>query len=215
MGWDNNVSALAFSCTSTHANAAVFFSCTATHTSWGGVGWDNNVSALAFSCTSTDTSCYAAVFSHALPHIRDGWGGVGIITSMHLRDTSCYAAVFSHALPHIRHGVGWGGIITSVHLRSHARPHMLRCCVFSCTATHTSWGGVGWDNNVSALAFSCTSTDTSCYAAVFSHALPHIRDGVGWGGDNNVNALCVTRHATLLCFLMHCHTYVMGWGGAG
>ena len=26
------------------------------------------------------------------------------------------------------------------------------------------WGGVGWDNNVNALAFSCTSTDTSCYA---------------------------------------------------
>ena len=66
-------------------------------------------------------------------------------------------------------GVGWGGIITSLHLPSHALPHiryatllcflmhfhtyvMLRCCVFS-----------------------CTSTDTSCYAVVFSHALPHIR----------------------------------------
>ena len=64
-------------------------------------------------------------------------------------------------------GVGWGGIITSL-----ARPHirdatllyallhfihihtyvMLRCCRFSCTSTHTS-----------------------CYAAVGSLALPHIR----------------------------------------
>ena len=45
---------------------------------------------------------------------------------------------------------------------------MLRCCTFSCTCTHTS-----------------------CYAAVRSHALAHI------------------RHATLLYVLMHLHTYVM------
>ena len=49
------------------------------------------------------------------------------------------------------------------------------------------WVGVGWDHNVTALAFSCTSTHTSCYGAVFSHALPHI------------------SYATLLCFLIHFH----------
>ena len=53
-------------------------------------------------------------------------------------------------------GVGWGGIITSMHLHSHALPHIRH---------GVGWGGVvGWDNNVNALAFSCTSTGTSCYA---------------------------------------------------
>ena len=54
-------------------------------------------------------------------------------------------------------------------------------------------GGVGWDNNVIGLAFSCTFTHTSCYyASVRSHALSHI------------------RHATtLLCVLMHFRTYNM------
>ena len=52
-------------------------------------------------------------------------------------------------------------------------------------------GGVGWDNSVIDLAFSCTCTHTSCYPSVRSHALAHI------------------RHAMLLCVLMHLHTYVM------
>ena len=153
------------------------FSCNVTHTHRvGGVGWgwDNNVSALAFSCTSTDTSCYAAVFSHALPHIR--------------------------------HGVGWGGIITSMHLRSHARPQTrhatLLCFLMHCHTYVMGWGGVGWDNNVSALAFSCTFTDASCYAAVFSHALPHIRDGVGWGG------IITSVHLRISCTShRHLHAY--------
>ena len=57
-----------------------------------------------------------------------------------------------------------------------------RACFFA-----WGWVGVGWHHNVTALAFSCTSTHTSCYGAVFSHALPHI------------------SYATLLCFLIHFH----------
>ena len=45
----------------------------------------------------------------------------------------------------------------------------------SCYGQEGGWGGVGWDNNVIGLAFSCTSTHTSYYAAVHSHALSHIR----------------------------------------
>ena len=74
--------------------------------------------------------------------------------------------------------------------------------------------GVGWDNNVIALAFSCISTHTSCYAVVLSHAHPHIRHGVGWGGiitslHLRSHAHPHIRHATLWCCLMHfdaiCH----------
>ena len=49
---------------------------------------------------------------------------------------------------------------------------ILRCCARHVTVLG---GGVGWDNNVIGLAFSCTSTHTSYYAAVRSHALSHIR----------------------------------------
>ena len=58
----------------------------------------------------------------------------------------------------------------------------MRLITFLCTcrnqaATVKRGGGVGvgWDNNVIGLAFSCTSTPTSCYAAVRSHALSQIR----------------------------------------
>jgi hypothetical protein len=47
---------------------------------------------------------------------------------------------------------------------------------------------VGWGESI---AFIGTSTHASCYATVRSLALPHI------------------RHATLLCVLLHFHTYVM------
>ena len=43
-------------------------------------------------------------------------------------------------------GVGWGGV-----------------------------GGVGWDKNVIVVAFSCTCMHMSCYAAVHSQALAHLR----------------------------------------
>ena len=59
------------------------------------------------------------------------------------------------------------------------------CCT-ACTCRNQAatvkrggWGGVGWGwggvGNVIGLAFSCTSTPTSCYAAVRSHALSRIR----------------------------------------
>ena len=53
---------------------------------WGGVGWDNNVIGLAFSCTSTHTSCYAAVRSHALSHIRHATLIGFVATLPHARD---------------------------------------------------------------------------------------------------------------------------------
>ena len=71
--------------------------------------------ACTFSCTCTHTSCYAAVRSHALAHIRHA---TLLYVLMHLHTyvmlrcctfsctcthTSCYAAVRSHALAHIRH----------------------------------------------------------------------------------------------------------------
>ena len=93
------------------------------------------------------------------------------------------------------------------------------------------WGGVGWDINVIALAFSCTYTSTSCYAAVSSAM--HLQTYVlGWGGvgwDIHVIALAFSctytstscyaaacfyalihlRHATQLRVLMHLYMYVM------
>ena len=82
---------------------------------WGGVGWDDSVICCTFSCTCTHTSCYAAVRSHALAHIRHA---TLLYVLMHLHTyvmprcctfsctcthTSCYAAVRSHAFAHIRH----------------------------------------------------------------------------------------------------------------
>ena len=72
-----------------------------------------------FSCTCTHTSCYAAVRSHALAHIRRA---TLLYVLMHLHTyvmlgcctfsctcthTSCYAAVRSHALADRRAGVRW------------------------------------------------------------------------------------------------------------
>ena len=142
-----------------------------------------------FSCTCTHTSCYAAVRSHALAHIRHA--------------TPLYVC---HALAHIRHATL---LYVLMHLHTYV---MLRCCTFSCTCTHTSCYAAVRSHALARIrhdtllyvlmhlhtyvmlrccAFSCTCTHTSCYAAVRSHALAHI------------------RHATLLCVLMHLHTYVM------
>ena len=68
-------------------------------------------------------------------------------------------------------GVGWGGVGLITFLCT--------CRNQAATVKRGRVGrggvGVGWDNNVIGLAFSCTSTPTSCYAAVRSHALSHIR----------------------------------------
>ena len=129
----------------------------------GGVGWDNSVICCTFSCTCTHTSCYAAVRSRALAHIRHA---TLLYVLMHLHTyvmlrcctfsctcthTSCYAAVRSHALAHIRHATL---LYVLMHLHTYV---MLRCCTFSCTCTHTS-----------------------CYAAVRSHALPDRRTCRWW-----------------------------------
>ena len=55
---------------------------------WGGVavGWDNNIIGLGFSCTSKPTSCYAAVRSHALSHIRHATLIGFVATLPHARD---------------------------------------------------------------------------------------------------------------------------------
>ena len=113
-----------------------------------------------FSRTCTHTSCYAAVRSHALAHIRHA---TPLYVFMHLHTyvmlrrctfsrtctyTSCYAAVRSHALAHIRHATP---LYVLMHLHTYV---MLRCCTFSCTCTHTS-----------------------CYAAVRYHTLPDRRFG--------------------------------------
>ena len=184
----------------------------------GGVGWDNSVICCTFSCTCTHTSCYAAVRSHALAHIRHA---TLLYVLMHLHTyvmlrcctfsctcthTSCYAAVRSHALAHIRHATP---LYILMHLHTYV---MLRCCTFSCTCTHTSCYAAVRSHALAHIrhatllyvlmhlhtyvmlrrcTFSCTFTHTSCYAAVRSHALAHI------------------RHATLLYVLMHLHTYVM------
>ena len=178
----------------------------------GGVGWDNSVICCTFSCTCTHTSCYAAVRSHALAHIRHA---TPLYVLMHLHTyvmlrcctfsctcthTSCYAAVRSHALAHIRHATP---LYVLMHLHTYV---MLRCCTFSCTCTHTSCYAAVRSHALAHIrhatllyvlmhlhtyvmlrrcTFSCACTHTSCYAAVRSHALAHI------------------RHATLLYVLMH------------
>ena len=74
-------------------------------------------------------------------------------------------------------GFGGGGVGGDVNVhcdcnhtvRSLALPHMLRCCTFSCTSTHTSCYAAGLhfhtDVMLRCCTFSCTSTHTSCYAA--------------------------------------------------
>ena len=44
------------------------------------------------------------------------------------------------------------------------------------TVKRGGWGGVGWDCNLIGLAFSCTSTHTSCYADWICCYAPHARD---------------------------------------
>ena len=150
-----------------------------------------------FSCTCTHTSCYAAVRSHALAHIRHA---TLLYVLMHLHTyvmlrrctfsctcthTSCYAAVHFHALAHIRHATL---LYVLMHLHTYV---MLRCCTFSCTCTHVMpkllyvLMHLHTYVMLRCCTFSCTCTHTSCYAAVRSHALAHI------------------RHATLLYVLMH------------
>ena len=93
---------------------------------------------------------------------------------------------FCHALPHIRHA-------TLLCFLMHFHTHVM------------GWGGIITSLHLRSHAL----PQTGCYAAVFSHALPHIRHGVG-GIITSLHlrshALPQTRHATLLCFLMHFHT---------
>ena len=137
-----------------------------------------------FSCTCTHTSCYAAVRSHALAHIRHATLLYVLMHShtyvmlrsctfsctcthtscyaavrSHCTHMSCYTAVRSHALAHIRHATL---LYVLMHLHTYI---MLRCCTFS---LHTYV-------MLHCCTFSCTCTHTSCYAAVRSHALAHIR----------------------------------------
>ena len=66
----------------------------------------------------------------------------------------CYATVRSLALPHIRHA-------TLLYVLLHFHTYvMLRYCTFSCTSTRTSC--------YAAVRSLCISTRTSCYAAVRS-----------------------------------------------
>ena len=139
-----------------------------------------------------------------------GWGGK--IASF---------AVRSHALAHIRHATL---LYVLLHLHTYV---MLRCCTFSCTCTHTSCYAAVRCHALAHIrhatllyvlmhlhtyvmlrccTFSCTCTHTSCYAAVRSHALAYIRS---WYAAVRSHALAHIRHATLLCVLMHLHTYVM------
>ena len=137
-------------------------------------------------------TCYAAARSLALPHIRRA-------TLLHCTSThtSCYAAARSLALPHIRHAtllhsfgdvnvrvnltfvvwvLGVGGMLTFIatattqHVLLHFHTYvMLRCCMFSCTSTHTSCYAAALHLHTYVMlrccTFSCTSTHTSCYAA--------------------------------------------------
>ena len=54
-------------------------------------------------------------------------------------------------------GGGWGGV--------GLKTFLCTCRNQAATVKRGGWGGVGvgWDNNVIGLAFSCTSTPTSCY----------------------------------------------------
>ena len=67
-------------------------------------------------------SCYAAVFSHALPHISYA--------------TLLYFLIHFHILPHLCHTIL---LCVLMHFHTYIT---LSCCVFSCTSTYTSWGGV-------------------------------------------------------------------------
>ena len=162
----------------------------------GGVG-DNSVICCTFSCTCTHTSCYAAVRSHALAHIRHA---TLLYVLMHLHTyvmlrcctfsctcthTSCYAAVRSHALAHIRHATP---LYVLMHLHTYV---MLRRCTFSCTCTHTS-----------------------CYAAVRSHALAYIRHAYDMFilGSRRLPTLHLLHHPLLLgLFLVILDLYQNLW----
>ena len=90
-------------------------------------------------------------------------------------------------------GLGWGGVASERHctcVLMHFHTYvMLRCCVFSCTSAHKLCYTAVFSNTLPH-----TSTSMSHYTVVCSHALPHI------------------HHSKLLCFFMHFHIYVMGWG---
>ena len=133
------------------------------------------------SCTCIHTSCYAAVHSHALAHIRHA-----TCTCIH---TSCYAAVRSHALAYIRQATllcvlmylhAYVMLYVLMHLHTYI---ILRRCTFACTCTHTSC--------YAAVRSHALATHPSCYSAVRFHALARI------------------RHATPLYVLMHFQ--IVGW----
>ena len=143
----------------------------------------------SFSFTCTHMSCYAAVRSQALAHIRPA---TLLCVIMHLHTyimlrccafgctcthTSCYAPVLSRALPQMHHATLLC-VLMHLHIR-HAtllcvvmRFHtyvMLRCCALSCACTHKL-----------------------CYAAVHSRAFP-----MRTFCYSAVRALAHIRHATL------------------
>ena len=72
--------------------------------------------------------------------------------------------------------------------------HLQKSSCYSQEGGGVGWGFVGWDNNVIGLAFSCTSTHTSCYAAVRSHALSHLRHATltGFVATLNMLVTCVS-----------------------
>jgi len=106
---------------------------------------------------------------------------------------------------------GWGDV--NVHcdcnhaVRSLALPHMLRCCTFSCTSTHTTCYAAALHFHTYVMlhccTFSCTSTHTSCYAAALHFhtyvmlrccaALPHIRHATLLHCTLNNHNLCQAK----------------------
>ena len=93
------------------------------------------------SCTCTSSSCYAAVFSHALTHLRPSalpccflhfYLDVMLrccVFSCTCTSTCCYAAVFFHALPHLRH-------VTLLCCLMHVYFYVMRCPVRAAFTFH-------------------------------------------------------------------------------
>ena len=107
-----------------------------------------------------------------------GVGGVQWVEWAHNVFFNFYYTGRSLGLPHIRHA-------TLLHVLLDFHTYiMLLCCTFSWTSTTCA-------SCYAAALFSSTSTHTSCYSAVHSLGLPHI------------------RHATLLYVFLDFHTYVM------
>ena len=105
-----------------------------------------------------------------------GVGGVQWVEWAHNVFFNFYYTGRSLGIPHIRHA-------TLLHVLLDFHTYiMLLCCTFSWTSTTCA-------SCYPAALFSSTSTHTSCYSAVHSLGLPHI------------------RHATLLYVFLDFHTY--------